>query len=381
MALGEFALIERFFRRPLRQGAGVTLGIGDDAALLELPPGTELVAALDTLVAGHHFLDDASAHSIGYRALAVNLSDIAAMGAMPAWALMGLTLPQADERWLEGFMAGWSELAARHGVELVGGDTTRGPLTVSVQLSGWVERGTALLRGGGRPGDVLVVTGTLGDAAAGLAIARGAEGEASGVATPGVAPSAVAPRVTTPRAMPLETDASGAGTPGAAPPGETAALTASTLAALRAELRRRFEYPDPRVAFGRGARGIASAAMDISDGIAGDLPKLAAAGGLAARVEVARLPLSAALRALVPADQARQWALSGGDDYELMLAVPPTRLPVLQDLAGECGLPLTPIGELCPGAGVTWSMDGAPMPVQPGGYDHFRFKRRTSITV
>ena len=342
MALGEFDLIERFFRQPSRAGAGVTLGIGDDAALLELPPGTELVAALDIIVAGHHFLDDASAHSIGYRALAVNLSDIAAMGASPAWALMGLTLPQAEERWLEGFMAGWFELAARHGVELVGGDTTRGPLTVSVQLSGWVERGTALRRGGGRPGDVLVVTGTLGDAAAGLEVARGAD-ELSLATFNALSPSAAA-----------------------------SIAAADAIAAARAELRRRFEYPEPRVASGRRARGIASAAMDISDGIAGDLPKLAAASGLAAQVEVARLPLSAALRVLAPADRARHWALSGGDDYELLLAVSPARLPALQDLAGACGLPLTPIGELCPGAGVTWSMDGAPMPVQPGGHDHFR---------
>ena len=329
--LGEFELIERFFDRSKRVARGVTLGIGDDAALLEVPPGTELVAALDTIVAGRHFLTDASAHGIGHRALAVNLSDLAAMGATPLWALLGLTLPQADERWLEGFAAGWFELAERYGVALVGGDTTRGPLTISVQLSGCVERGTALRRDAGQPGDVLVVTGTLGDAAAGLAIAGGAEQPGTG-----------------------------------APRGGSAVQLA--------ELRRRFEYPEPRVEFGRCARGIASAAMDLSDGIAGDLPRLAAASALAAHVDVRLLPLSEALLAVAPADQARRWALSGGDDYELLLAVAPARLVELQGVAGSCGLRLTAIGELRPGGGVTWSMDGAPMCGGPGGYDHFRVK-------
>ena len=234
--LGEFELIRRFFLRGAaqRKGAGVILGIGDDAAVLALPPDTELVAAVDTLVEGRHFPAATDARSIGHRALAVNLSDLAAMGATPAWATLALTLPAVDEVWLERFSAGLLDLADAHGVALVGGDTTRGPLTLSVQILGHVARGTALRRGGARAGDVLAVTGTLGDAGAGLAY-----------------------------------------------------LTAPPPAADRtaiAQLIRRFDYPEPRVQFGAAARGVATAAMDLSDGLAGDLPKLAAASGLAAHV-------------------------------------------------------------------------------------------------
>src|SRR5882724_3802355 len=170
--LGEFELIRRYFlkdRDAVRAAhSGVVLGIGDDAAVLTLPPDTELIAAVDTIVAGRHFPQGSDAGSIGHRALAVNLSDIAAMGATPAWATLALTLPSADAAWLERFSAGFLDLADANGVELVGGDTTRGPLTVSVQILGYVPRGTALRRNGARAGDLLAVTGTLGDAGAGL---------------------------------------------------------------------------------------------------------------------------------------------------------------------------------------------------------------------
>src|ERR1700676_2931081 len=169
--LGEFDLIQRFFLR--RQAAnsaqsGIILGIGDDAALLALPPDTELVAAADTIVAGRHFPEGTDARSIGHRALAVNLSDMAAMGATPAWATLALTLPSSDAAWLERFSEGLMSLADAHDVALVGGDTTAGPLTISIQILGYVPQGTALRRGGARAGDVLAVTGTLGDAGAGL---------------------------------------------------------------------------------------------------------------------------------------------------------------------------------------------------------------------
>ena len=171
--LGEFELIRRFFlRHPVRDPqSGVILGIGDDAAVLTLPPDTELVAAVDTIVAGRHFPDGTDARSIGHRALAVNLSDLAAMGATPAWATLALTVPSVDLAWLERFSAGLLDLADTYGVALVGGDTTRGPLTVTVQIMGHVPRGTALRRSGARAGDLLAVTGTLGDAGAGLAFA------------------------------------------------------------------------------------------------------------------------------------------------------------------------------------------------------------------
>ena len=331
--LSEFEIIERFFTRAAQRPAlqsGTRLGVGDDAALLSVPPGFELVAAIDTIVAGHHFLPSAAPRAIAHRALAVNLSDLAAMGASPAWALLALTLPEADEGWLAEFAAGWFDLADRHGVDLVGGDTTRGPLTISVQVLGLVAQGTALRRSGGQPGDHIVVTGTLGDAGAGLAIAR--DGGVS------LLPSA------------LHSDNQD----------------------LASQLRARFEFPTPRVDFARGARGIASAAMDISDGLAGDLPKLAQASGVAAHVDADRLPLSQALLGLASRPQALNWALTAGDDYELLMTVPRARYERLCDLAQACALRLTVVGELREGRGVTWSMDGVDISAQLTGFDHFR---------
>ncbi len=321
--LGEFDLIRRFFTGIGAARSDVVLGVGDDAALLRVPAETDLAAAVDTLVAGRHFPHDSDARSIGYRALAVNLSDLAAMGATPAWATLALTMPCAHPEWLERFSGGFSDLANAHRVALVGGDTTSGPLTVSVQILGLVARGTALRRSGAQTGDLLAVTGTLGDAGAGLAL-----------------------------------------------------MTASGrcgLSAAARELIERFEYPTPRVELGMAARGIASAAMDLSDGLAGDLPKLASASGLAARVDLERLPLSQALQAAASSQQqARDWALGAGDDYELLLAVPPSRLDALAAAAVRLNLRLTIIGELHRGNGVTWALQGEPITPQVRGYDHFR---------
>ena len=318
--MGEFDVIERFFTRPSTR-ADVLLGIGDDAALLHLPADTDLVAAVDTVVAGRHFPSGCDPRSIGHRVLAVNLSDLAAMGATPAWATLALTLPAADRSWLEGFAEGLMSLATVHNVSLVGGDTTAGPLTVSVQILGHVARGTALRRSGAQEGDLLAVTGSLGDAGAGLAFATG-------------------------RLIPSDRVAG-------------------------AELIRRFEYPTPRVAFGAAARGIASAAMDLSDGLVGDLPKLAAASGLSAHVEVDRLPLSPALQSLGWGALARDWALGAGDDYELLLAVPGHCLEDLVRVAARLDLRLTTIGELRRGNGVCWTLGGAAYTPAAQGYDHF----------
>jgi thiamine-monophosphate kinase len=334
--LGEFELIRRFFARggSTRRESGVILGIGDDAALLELPQGADLVAAVDTIVAGRHFLEGTGARSIGHRALAVNLSDIAAMGATPLWATLALTLPSVDSAWLEQFAAGFLELADAHGVSLVGGDTTRGPLTVSVQIMGHVPHGTALRRSGAQAGDVLAVSGTLGDAAAGLGLLRagatGREGNATGNAAK--------------------------------------------------QLIRRFDFPEPRVALGLRARGIATAAMDLSDGLIGDLPKLAQASNLAAHVSVERLPLSPAMSAMKGADDAVNLALAGGDDYELLFAVPPGRFAALEAEADRLNLMLTAIGELRAGTGVTWSRNGKDFVPGVSGYDHFA-QASTQITV
>jgi thiamine-monophosphate kinase len=323
--LGEFDVIDRYFARSqfaADHRPDVLLGVGDDAAVLRSPEGTDLVAAVDTLVAGRHFPPDSDPHSIGHRALAVNLSDMAAMGATPAWATLALTMPAADANWLEGFSAGLMNLADTHGVALVGGDTTAGPLTISIQILGHVARASALRRSGAQAGDILAVTGTLGDAGAGLALVTG--------------------RVTTQDR------------------------------AVADELIERFEYPTARVLFGSNARGIASAAMDLSDGLVGDLPKLAAASRLAAQVDVGRLPLSRALLSLVPAARAREWALAAGDDYELLVAVPPRRFDELAAAARQLNLTLTAIGELHPGNGVNWTLEGGAFAAPVHGYDHFR---------
>ncbi len=335
--VNEFELINRYFVRAGERvsagesasagagasaGEGVILGIGDDAAVLRLPPGTDLVAAVDTLVEGRHFPKESDPHSIGYRSLAVNLSDLAAMGATPAWATLALTLPSANADWLDKFSRGLLDLARAEGVVLVGGDTTRGALTISVQIMGHVARGTALGRGGAVAGDLLVVTGTLGDAGAGLALLLG---EAS-------AKGSVAARA----------------------------------------LVRRFEYPSARVKLGRALRGIANAAMDLSDGLVGDLPKLAAASGLSAHVAVERLPVSPALCELYDGVHRRDLSLAAGDDYELLIAVPEARYAQLAAAAAECDVRVTIIGNLRPGSGVNWSLDGENWQPDVSGYDHFR---------
>jgi thiamine-monophosphate kinase len=322
---GEFELISRYFTRAgggAAKSTGVELGIGDDAAVLRVPDGEDLVAAVDTIVEGRHFPLHSEPRSIGHRALAVNLSDMAAMGAQPRWALLALTIPAADADWLEGFAGGLLALADQHEVSLVGGDTTAGPLTISVQILGSVPRGSVLRRSGAQEGDLIAVTGSLGDAAAGLEVLqrkhRGPD------------------------------------------------------AAFERELVRRFEYPTPHVPLGLAVRRIASAAMDLSDGLAGDLPKLAAASGLSAHVDVERLPLSAALRATAAAGRARDFAISGGDDYELLLTVSRQQYQELANTALRLGVALTTIGEMRRGRGVNWSLDGHKFEVAARGYDHFR---------
>ncbi len=316
MALGEFELIERWFARLGAQRDDVVLGVGDDGALLAPPPDQQLVAVLDTLVQGTHFFADAPPESIGHRALAVNLSDIAAMGAEPAWALLALTLPHVDAEWLERFAQGFGALARQHGVALVGGDTTRGPLAVSVQLQGFVPPGAALRRRGARSGDLLCVTGTPGDAAAGLEIARGG---------------------------------------------------AAARDAVERALLDRCHFPVPRLAAGRQLRGLATACIDVSDGLAGDAGKLAAASGCGVVIDVARLPLSQALRSQCGEARARQLALQGGDDYELCFALPPRHLEALRARLADWAV----IGELTETPGIRIRDGDSVTQVSQSGYDHF----------
>ena len=316
MALGEFDLIERYFSRASRR-RDVLLGVGDDAALLQVPCDRVLVAATDTLVEGRHFPAGAPPGSIGHQALAVNLSDLAAMGADPAWALLSLSLPEAREAWLEEFAIGLYGLATQHAVEIVGGDTVRGPLVVTMTALGFVEPALALKRSAARPGDVLCISGWPGEAAAGLAVLQGG---------------------------------------GAVEAGD--------------RLVRRYRYAEPRVELGRALRGRATSAMDVSDGLLGDLAKLCRASGVGARVDLERLPVSQELaRRHAPADCER-FVLFGGDDYELLFTLPPAAAQGLEsELAG--GVPLWRIGEIEAGSGVRCLRNGSPVQVPGGGYDHF----------
>lgn len=327
MPLGEFELIERFFRRPAearRAARGdVPLGIGDDAAVLAMPAGRHLVAALDTLVEGRHFLRGSPPESIAHRALAVNLSDLAAMGAEPAWFLLSLTLPEADEAFLVRFARGLFDLAERHGVALVGGDTTAGPLAVAVQALGTIEPATAMTRSGGRPGDLVYVSGTPGDAAGGLKL--------------------------------VLDSAAGEGLD----------------EAHRQWLSGRFHFPTPRVALGLALRGIASACVDVSDGLVADAARMARFSGCGLAIDADRVPLSPALVAMAGAADARRIALTGGEDCELCFAVPPARAGALEVLADNVKCQITCIGELTGDGGVALSGHGAPLDIDARGYDHF----------
>lgn len=324
---GEFELIARYFGEPARAGArrraDVPLGIGDDAAVLAVPAGRQLVAALDSLVEGTHFPAGSPPASIGHRVLAVNLSDLAAMGAEPAWYLLALTLPRVDEDFLAQFARGLMELAEAHGIALVGGDTTGGPLAASVQALGFIEPGTALTRAGARPGDLLYVSGSPGDAAAGLRLAMDPH--------------------------------AGQGLD----------------AAHRQWLSDRFHYPQPRVALGRALRGLASACIDVSDGLAGDAAKLGAASGCGVVIDVERLPLSGPLVAYAGAGAA-QLALSGGEDYELCFTVPPERVAELEARLVNVKCPVTCIGRLEAGGGLRLLERGvASNRFDTRGFDHF----------
>ncbi len=314
----EFELIGRYFTGRGARRDDVRLSVGDDAAVVTPRAGAELVLALDTIVAGVHFPPDTSGRFVGHRALAVNLSDLAAMGAEPAWALLGLTLPAADEAWIAEFAAGFEMLARRFGVALIGGDTTRGPLTVTATVGGWVGPGAALARSGARPGDDLWVSGTPGDAGAGLAILQ------SGLAAGG---------------------------------------------ATREELLRRFLLPEPRVGLGRALCGVASACIDISDGLAGDLEKLCSASGVGARLDCLRLPRSAQLLEAAGESASMRYALAGGDDYELLFTAPAAARNRIEGLAKLA--PVSLIGEITATPAV--HLEGAGLERDlVHGFDHFK---------
>ncbi|HTY93979.1 MAG TPA: thiamine-phosphate kinase [Steroidobacteraceae bacterium] len=321
MALSETDLIKRYFSRCGAPRADVLLGVGDDAALLQPPPDSQLVAAIDSLVEDVHFPAGSPPRSIGHRALAVNLSDLAAMGAQPAWALLALALPRADESWLADFSAGLDALARGHGVALVGGDTTGGKLCVTVQILGFVPPGAALTRSGGRPGDAVFVSGTTGDSAAGLML-------------------------------------------------EQSRLTVADAAQAR-WLLDRFRYPTPRVALGLALRGRASACIDVSDGLLGDCGRLAEASGCGVVLDYEALAVSEALRAAVGEERARELALTGGEDYELCFSVPEADLAAFAAQCPAAQFGWRRIGVLTAQPGASIRRGGSVMQFSHRGFDHF----------
>ena len=323
MALSEFELIRRFFTYPARHAV---LGVGDDAAIVRAGKGAELVISTDMLVAGAHFFHDADPRKLGHKALAVNLSDIAAMGATPRWATLSIALPQVDTRWLAAFMSGFMRLARRHRVDLVGGDTTRGPLNICVQIMGEVPRGRALRRDRARAGDDVWVSGALGDAALALAVRRG--------------------RIP---AAPRE----------------------------RRALMHRLDAPVPRVRLGIALRGIARSAIDISDGLIADLGHICESSRVAAVVGLPDLPCSALLKRQLDRPAARTALLSGGDDYELCFTASRARREAIARLARRLRLKLTRVGKITRrqrGLPLVSVLDaeGRPLRVQSGGFEHFR---------
>lgn len=315
--MSEFDLIRSHFSRVGSRRGDVPLDIGDDCALLKVPQGYELAASIDTLVAGVHFLPACDPEGLGHKSLAVGLSDLAAMGAEPAWATLALTLPDADETWLNAFSRGFGRLAERQGVALVGGDLTRGPLTITVQVQGLVPATAAVLRSGARPGDLICVSGTLGDA--GLALRLLDAGE---------------------------------------PVSEF--------------LRGRLERPTPRVELGLALRGIATAIIDLSDGLAADLGHILAASGVGAEIPLPNLPLSPAVSDRLAADADWGLPLASGDDYELCFCVPEQKSARIPPLAERFGIRIETIGRIRPEAGLRClQKDGTTWDLTRSGYDHF----------
>jgi thiamine-monophosphate kinase len=314
----EFSLIQRFFTKPAPQAV---LGVGDDAALMAVSPNTELAVSTDMLVAGTHFFPDTDPRKLGWKTLAVNISDMAAMGANPRWATLALSLPRADEAWLSAFASGFFACAKEFEVDLVGGDTTRGPLNLAVTIFGEVERGQALRRDGAKPGDDIWVSGTLGGAALALKALQG-----------------------------------------------DVELVPEQLNTCR----RLLDQPQPRVALGLALPGIASSALDISDGLMGDLRHILERSGVGAEIYFDALPAHPALEPLLAETWAQQCVLAGGDDYELCFTAAHEQHDAIKALEESLGLKLTRIGRITVETELQLlDAAGQPMQTTKGGYDHF----------
>ena len=323
--MAEFALIDRIADRSASRN-DVLVGIGDDAAVLAVPAGHQLVVSTDTLIDGVHFPRGTAAVDIGWKALAVNLSDLAAMGASPAWASLALTLPDADADFVDGFMEGFAALAAQHRMALIGGDTTRGALSITITVHGFVPDGKALLRDGASAGDIVFVTGTIGDAAAGLRLLRASAGHHG--------------------------DSNGQ---------------------QRQQLIARLHRPTPQIAAGQILRGLASACIDVSDGLLADLAHVAKRSGVSIEIDAPKLPASSALYNQFRGDERMALQLGGGDDYELAFTVPSAQVDAVTRDLSKLGCGVTRIGRVNEGNGIrAIDADGEEFSVQNGGWDSFQ---------
>jgi thiamine-monophosphate kinase len=328
--INEFQLIEQFFRREQieRPASGVVLGIGDDCALLQIPQGKQLAVSVDTLVADVHFPKNADAELIAERALRTNLSDLAAMGADPFWFTLALTLPSADEKWLRGFSRGLFQCAREFNIALVGGDTTSGPLSITIQVMGTVDPQYVLRRDGASLGDFILVTHCLGDGATALAAIEKRHLFSS-----------------------EDTD----------------------------YLLERFYRPVPRLQESKMIRELATSAIDISDGLIADLGHICKASDLGAVIDVDALPLSTALLSINDKQKAYEWALSGGDDYELCFTVSPAQMSDIAQLIAQGQLVATVIGKMVAGDQVSCEYAGQPYAINRKGYNHFSSAKDTSL--
>ena len=336
----EYQIINDYFLSKTISRADVKVGIGDDCAVVDIPADKELVLTTDTLIAGVHFPYPAKAintecldcltaisnpkitpgYDIGYKAAACNLSDIAAMGAEPTWVTLSLALPAINPQWLDEFSQGFMELLNKYHVALIGGDLVRGPLSITVQAHGYVDKGKAILRSTAQPGDIIYVSGELGSAAYALHLIQH-EGDI--------------------------------------------ALLQKVLPAL--------VHPQPRIELGLALQGIATAAMDLSDGLASDLARLQIASQCGSKIDLEKLPISRVLRENLTANESYNYAISGGDDYELCFTVPANKMPQVAALSQQLNLPLTAIGEITQTSGTEiLNQNEKYAKLNPSGYEHFK---------
>lgn len=322
MPCGEFSLIKQYFTSQPVKRKDVSTGIGDDCAILTVPEKQQVAISTDTLVSGIHFLPTISPEDLAYKALAVNISDLAAVGADPAWASLALTLPKVDNDWLEAFSRSLFALAEYYSIQLIGGDTTKGPLSLTITIQGLVPQSMALLRSGAKIGDWIYVTGFLGDSAAGLAVLQN-------------------------RLQPSQPES-------------------------RDYFITRHLRPQPRLLQGQALRSLASAAIDISDGLISDLNHILTASGCGARINLDALPYSTAMKSQVSKEQAEIWALSGGEDYELCFTVPEINRGALDIALAHTGADFHCIGQIMPIAeGIRYLREGKEVHPNLKGFDHF----------